>query len=86
MGQASGTDGEQTEDLFIAAATSPRTNGADAATRADRLRVSVFAVERLDGWQKMRDATLTCTLCGYIDLLASTWWISLSLCLQSTVS
>lgn len=52
MGQASGIEGEQTEDLFIAAATSPKTNGADAATRADRLRVSVSELEDSSGWQE----------------------------------
>jgi 2-keto-3-deoxy-galactonokinase len=36
----SDTDGEQNEDLFIAAASSSKVNGADATSRADRLRVS----------------------------------------------
>lgn len=40
-GDTSGTDGEQGEDLFIAAANS-KENGADAPSRGDRLRVRSF--------------------------------------------
>jgi hypothetical protein len=36
----SGTDGEQGEDLFIAAAVSPRGKTVEPPSRADRLRVS----------------------------------------------
>jgi hypothetical protein len=50
----SGTDGEQAEDLFIAAASSSKVNGADASTRADRLRVSLFQNRKTAMYTKIR--------------------------------
>lgn len=40
VADTSGTEGEHGEDLFIAAASSPRADNVDEATRAERLRVS----------------------------------------------